>query len=153
MRWYGEFTLPEYSADAIIAWVLAAGRLVALEAQRKPTPPGSLRNPAAYAAQVSLCGAYCRHVCQLRPSVHRTLRRVVISCRTLHPARRSELLHSVGGGSLTLKLRNAAASTWRGVDTAGNAVTRAAQHPKSRLHITNALRRLFHSDQDCTTHA
>lgn len=35
---YGEFTLPEYSADDIIARVLAAGRLAALEAQRKPTP-------------------------------------------------------------------------------------------------------------------
>lgn len=56
---YGQFTLPEYSAGAIIARVLAAGRLVALEAQRKPTPA-----PAPSAARQRtqrrclICGAY-----------------------------------------------------------------------------------------------
>ena len=56
---YGEFTLPEYSADAIVSKVLAAGRLVALEAQRKPTPAaapsvGRQRAPR----RCLICGAY-----------------------------------------------------------------------------------------------
>jgi len=56
---YGVFTLPEYSADDIIARVLAAGRLVALEGQRQPTT-----SPAPSAARQRtqrrclICGAY-----------------------------------------------------------------------------------------------
>jgi len=56
---YGEFTLPEYSADDIIARVLAAGRLAALEAERKPTPtaaPSVARQRTR--RRCLICGAY-----------------------------------------------------------------------------------------------
>ena len=56
---YGEFTFPEYSADDIIARVLATGRLVALEAERKPTPavaPSAARQRTR--RRCLICGAY-----------------------------------------------------------------------------------------------
>ena len=56
---YGQFTLPEYNVDDIITRILAAGRLVALEAQRKPAP-ASIPSTTQKRTQrrCLICGAY-----------------------------------------------------------------------------------------------
>ncbi len=66
---YGEFTLPEYSADAIVSKVLALGRLYALEAQRKPTPAAApsvarQRTPR----RCLICGAYADMTASFGPA-------------------------------------------------------------------------------------
>lgn len=54
---YGEFALPEYSVEAIVSKVLAAGRLVALEAQPAPAATrSSVRTQPQRRCLV--CGAY-----------------------------------------------------------------------------------------------
>ncbi len=66
---YGEFTFPEYSADDIIARVLAAGRLVALEAERKPTPavaPSAARQRTR--RRCLICGAYADMTASFGPA-------------------------------------------------------------------------------------
>src|SRR5690606_1752489 len=56
---YGEFALPEYSVETIVSKVLAAGRLVALEAQRKPTPsPAPSATRKRTPRRCLICGAY-----------------------------------------------------------------------------------------------
>ena len=66
---YGEFTFPEYSADDIIARVLAAGRLVALEAELKPTPavaPSAARQRTR--RRCLICGAYADMTASFGPA-------------------------------------------------------------------------------------
>lgn len=54
---YGEFALPEYSADAIVSKVLALGRLYALEAQ--PAPAATRSSVRTQPQRTCLvCGAY-----------------------------------------------------------------------------------------------
>lgn len=54
---YGEFTLPEYSVEAIVSKVLARGRLYALEAQPAPVATrSSVRTQPQRTCLV--CGAY-----------------------------------------------------------------------------------------------
>mgnify|MGYP001390786731 CR=1 FL=1 len=56
---YGEFTLPEYSANDIITRILAAGRLTSLEAQRKPTSaPDPYPTRKRTQRRCLICGAY-----------------------------------------------------------------------------------------------
>jgi hypothetical protein len=69
---YGEFTLPEYSAGAIIARVLAAGRLVALEAQEAQRNPTAAPAPSATRTRTQrkclICGAYADMNASLGPA-------------------------------------------------------------------------------------
>lgn len=54
---YGEFTLPEYSVEAIVSKVLALGRLYALEAQ--PAPAATRSSVRTQSQRTCLvCGAY-----------------------------------------------------------------------------------------------